>query len=492
MSDQFDDYMNNGPTLTLDPSGDRTASGSTGAQDAVSKAQEALSDVGRLGDQAQNGFKQTLQQNSAFQQPQPDPFAQQNASPQYQQTAQYEQPQPQMQQAATQYQQTQTQTADPFHQAQPSLTTDPFQQMQGAPQMYQQPQAPSVQNADDMVQYLSPQEKQQVEQFAKQINFTDSQVIFNYGAGTQKKMAGFSERVLEDVRTKDMGEVGSMITSLVTELKNFDVEEDDGKILGFFKKKKNNINTLKAKYSSVEKNVAEIQNKLEEHQITLMKDSAMLDKMYAANTNYFKELTMYIAAGKLRLEQVRNTDLAELQRKAAESGSPVDAQAAKDLAASCDRFEKKIYDLELTRTVAMQTAPQIRMVQASDNEMAEKIHSTIVNTIPLWKNQMVIALGIEHSLQASKAQREVSDMTNKLLQKNADALKTATIETAKESQRGIVDIETLKHTNEQLISTLDEVMTIQREGKEKRVEAEKELAGIEQELRNKLMEASHS
>ncbi|MGI6205896.1 MAG: toxic anion resistance protein [Anaerovoracaceae bacterium] len=440
MSDQTDDFMNAGPTLTLDPEGGAPE------QDIMQQAQQTADAAGQ-----QYG-------------------------------------QPQMQQMP-QYQQAPQQTAAPN---QPDLTLDPFQQAPAAPQVFQQAPVKAANDVDDMVQYLNQQEKNQVKEFAKKIDFTNTQVMMNYGAGTQKKMAGFSERVLQDVRTKDMGEVGGMITSLVTELKNFDIDEDDGKILGFFKKRKNNLNALQAKYSSVEKNVSDIQNKLEEHQVTLMKDSAMLDKMYAANTNYFKELTMYIAAGKMRLEEVRNNDLAELQKKAEESGSPVDAQKARDLASACDRFEKKLYDLELTRTVSLQTAPQIRMVQASDNEMAEKIHSTIVNTIPLWKNQMVIALGIEHSLQASKAQREVSDMTNKLLTKNADALKTATVETAKESQRGIVDIETLKHTNEQLISTLDEVMTIQKEGKEKRQEAEKELSSIEQELKNKLMEASRS
>lgn len=464
MSDQNDDFMNAGPTLTLDA--DEAA-----GQKALDQAQAAVNSAEQYQQQVQNAYQQTAQNQQAVLQD--DPFLQGPAA-QYQNTA----PQPQPQQTAE---------AAPA----PTLTLDPFGQAP-APAAPQAAQPLTVQDSDDMVRYLSPQEKQQVEEFVDKIDFTNSQVMFNYGAGTQKKMAGFSERVLQDVRTKDMGEVGGMITSLVTELKNFEIDEDDGKILGFFKKKKNNLNSLKAKYSTVEKNVDEIQNRLEQHQVQLMKDSAMLDKMYQANVNYFKELTMYIAAGKLKLAQVRNKDLAALQQQAQQSGSPVDAQKAKDLASQCDRFEKKLYDLELTRTVSMQTAPQIRMVQASDNEMVEKIHSTIVNTIPLWKNQMVIALGVQHSMQAAKAQREVSDMTNELLRKNADALKVATIETAKESQRGIVDIETLKHTNEQLISTLDEVMAIQKDGKERRQAAEAELAGIEQELKNKLMEASRS
>ena len=281
-----------------------------------------------------------------------------------------------------------------------------------------------------------------------------------------------------------------MISGLVTELKNFDVDQDEKGFMGFFKKKGNQIQELKTKYTNVEKNVNEIANELEKHQVILLKDVELLDRMYELNLNYYKELSMYILAGKKRLKEVRETDLVALQKKAEESGLPEDAQAAKDFAAQCDRFEKKLYDLQLTRTVAMQTGPQIRMIQASDQMMAEKIQSTIVNTIPLWKNQMVIAIGIEHSTQAAKAEREVNDMTNALLRKNAEKLKVATVESAKESERGIVDIETLKHTNEMLISTMDEVIAIQTEGKQKRAAAEKDLADIESQLRQKLLQAS--
>jgi uncharacterized protein YaaN involved in tellurite resistance len=281
-----------------------------------------------------------------------------------------------------------------------------------------------------------------------------------------------------------------MIAGLVTELKNFEVEEDEKGIKAFFKKSANKVTALKARYTSIEGNVETISNELERHQVQLMKDVATLDNMYKLNLNYYKELSMYIIAGKKKLEQVRATDLVEAQKKAETSGLPEDAQAAKDLAALCDRFEKKIYDLELTRTIAMQTGPQIRMVQSADTAMAEKIQSTIVNTIPLWKNQMVIAIGIEHSAQAAKAEREVNDMTNALLKKNADMLKVATVEAAKESERGIVDMETLKHTNESLISTLDEVMKIQTEGKERRRTAEAELSQIEGQLREKLLQAA--
>ncbi|MCH4193150.1 MAG: toxic anion resistance protein [Butyrivibrio sp.] len=339
---------------------------------------------------------------------------------------------------------------------------------------------------------LTPDEIKQVDEFAEQINLTDSQAIMNYGVGTQKKMADFSEKAIDNVRTKDMGEVGGMLTSLVTQLKDFDVDEENKGIMSIFRKGNNRVNALKAKYSKVETNVSTISGELEKHQIQLMKDVELLDRMYALNLDYYKELSMYIIAGKKKLQQVRERDMVRLQQKARLSGLPEDAQAVKDLAAQCDRFEKKIYDLELTRTVAMQTGPQIRMVQSSDTMMAEKIQSTIVNTIPLWKNQMVIAIGIEHSTQAAKAEREVNDMTNALLRKNADALKSATVATAKESERGIVDMETLKHTNEALISTLDEVMAIQKDGKEKRHAAEAELQGIESELKQKLLQASEA
>ncbi len=337
---------------------------------------------------------------------------------------------------------------------------------------------------------LTEEEMKQVDAFVDQIDLKNSQAVMNYGAGTQKKMADFSEKAIDNVRTKDMGQVGDMIAGLVTELKNFDVEEDEKGIIALFKKGSNKLNVMKAKYAKVETNVETISRELERHEQQLMKDVAVLDNMYDLNLNYYKELSMYIIAGKKKLEQVRATDLVEAQKKAEASGLPEDAQAAKDLAALCDRFEKKIYDLELTRTIAMQTGPQIRMVQSADTVMAEKIQSTIVNTIPLWKNQMVIAIGIEHSAQAAKAEREVNDMTNQLLRKNADALKVASIEAAKESERGIVDIDTLKHTNETLISTLDEVMKIQTEGKEKRRVAEAELAQIEGQLKEKLLQAA--
>ena len=337
---------------------------------------------------------------------------------------------------------------------------------------------------------LSAEELKQVEDFSKQIDISNTTGIMNYGVGTQKKLADFSEKAIDNVRTKDMGQVGDMITDLVTQLKNFEVAEDEKGLKALFKKSANRIEGMKAKYSKVETNVETIANELERHQVTLMKDVELLDRMYDLNLNYYKELTMYILAGKKRLEEERSTTLVELQKKAEASGLPEDAEKAKDFANKCDRFEKKIYDLELTRTIAMQTGPQIRMVQSSDTVMAEKIQSTIVNTIPLWKNQMVIAIGIEHATQAAQAEREVNDMTNKLLKANADALKVATIESAKEAERGIVDIETLKHTNESLITTLDEVLKIQTEGKAKRREAEAELAQIEAQLKDKLLQAA--
>lgn len=339
---------------------------------------------------------------------------------------------------------------------------------------------------------LSEEEKAQVEAFAKQIDLSNSTAILNYGAGTQKKLSDFSEKALDSIRTKDMGEVGDMITKLIGELKDFDAAEEEKGLKALFKKSSNKLTAMKAKYAKVETNVNVITTELEKHETTLLKDVAMLDQLYDANLAYFKELSMYIAAGKKKLEDTRNGELVELQNKAKASGLAEDTQAAKDLAALCDRFEKKLYDLQLTRTIALQSGPQIRMVQSSDTMMAEKIQSTIVNTIPLWKNQMVIAIGVEHSNQAAKAQREVSDMTNQLLKKNADALKTATIETVKESERGIVDMETIKHTNEQLISTMDEVLRIQAEGKERRRNAEQELSQIENELKTKLLEASKS
>lgn len=335
---------------------------------------------------------------------------------------------------------------------------------------------------------LTDAERKMVDDFSKQIDLHDSNGILQYGVGTQRKMADFSESALKSVKTKDLGEVGDMISGLVTELKSFDVEEEEKGFLGLFKKGGNKVTALKAKYEKAEVNVEKICEVLEGHQVQLMKDVAMLDKMYGLNLSYFKELSMYILAGKKKLQEVRETELAELVDKAQKSNLPEDAQAAKDLESLCERFEKKIHDLELTRMIAIQTAPQIRLVQSSDTVMIEKIQSTIVNTIPLWKSQMVIALGVEHANQAAKAQREVTDMTNQLLKKNAEALKTATIETAKASERGIVDMETLKTTNASLITTLDEVMKIQEDGRQKRRAAEDELNRMEAELKNKLLE----
>ena len=339
---------------------------------------------------------------------------------------------------------------------------------------------------DDSI--LSDEEKKQVAEFASKIDLGNSAGILQYGAGTQQKMADFSEKALERVKTKDLGEVGGLISGLVSELKSFDAEEEEKGLFGFFKKQGNKLTNLKNRYDKAEVNVDKIVDMLETHQVTLMKDIDMLDKMYEVNLMYYKELTMYILAGRKRLEEVRKGELAELIEKAQKSQLPEDAQAAKDLESQCDRFEKKLHDLELTRMISIQTAPQIRMVQSSDTMMAEKIQSTIVNTIPLWKSQMVIALGVEHSTEAAKAQRAVSDMTNELLKKNAEKLKTATIETAKESERGIVDMETLKATNESLISTLDEVMKIQTEGRAKRAAAENELRSMENQLKDKLLE----
>ncbi len=337
---------------------------------------------------------------------------------------------------------------------------------------------------------LSSEEQKMVEDFSRKIDLHNSGAILQYGVGAQKKLADFSEKALENVRTKDMGEVGDMIAGLVAELQNFDAGEEEKGIFGFFKKQANKTAALKAKYDKAEVSVDKICASLEQHQIQLMKDTALLDKMYELNLTYYKELTMYILAGKKRLEEVRGGELAQLTDKARTSGLPEDAQAAKDLNALCSRFEKKIHDLELTRMIAMQTAPQIRLVQDSDTMMVEKIQSTLVNTVPLWKNQMVIALGVEHSNQAAKAQRQVTDLTNELLKKNAEKLKTATIETARESERGVVDIETLKTTNASLISTLDEVVKIQSEGRTKRAAAEQEMARMEQDLKNKLLEMS--
>ena len=345
--------------------------------------------------------------------------------------------------------------------------------------------------ADDAAQSLSPAEREKVESFVEKIDITDTAGVLSYGVGSQRKVSEFSERALAGVRNNDLGEIGNDISSLIVTLKDFDPDKQEKSgPLAIFHKAKNSLEALRTRYTAVEKNVREISDTLEGHQRTLLKDIATLDQLYALNEAYFKELTMYVVAGKEKLEQVRSGELAQLQAKAAQSGLAEDAQAARDLAQKCDRFEKRIYDLELTRQVALQTAPQIRMVQNSDAVMAEKIQSTVVNTIPLWKNQMVIALGIEHATQAARAQREVADMTNELLKKNADKLKVATVDAAREAERGVVDIETLKHTNEQLISTLDEVKRVQAEGREKRRQAEVELTQIEEELKAKLLEAS--
>lgn len=337
--------------------------------------------------------------------------------------------------------------------------------------------------------HLTPEEQKQVDDFAAQIDLTNTQLVLQYGAGCQKKIADFSEAAMENVRTKDLGEVGEMLTGVVAELRSFNEEEKKG-ILGLFKKSSNKIADMKAKYDKAEVNVNKISQVLEQHQITLLKDVATLDKMYELNLNYFKELSMYILAGKQKIAHAKDVELPELLKKADESGLPEDTQAAKDFAGMINRFEKKIYDLELTRNISLQMAPQIRLIQSNDTEMSDKIQSTLTNTIPLWKSQMVIAIGLNHSTEAARAQREVSDMTNELLKKNAETLKTASIETAKESERGIVDIETLQSTNQTLISTLDEVLKIQQDGRARRADAEEKLQAIEDEMRQKLLEAS--
>lgn len=361
----------------------------------------------------------------------------------------------------------------------PTLTLEPFQEEKTTVMKQEEPLM------DDSI--LTEEERNQVDAFAQQIDLSNSSLVLQYGAGTQKKMADFSESALENVRSKDLGEVGELLAGVVKELKSFDEEEEKG-FLGIFKKASNKIESMKAKYAKAETNVNEIIKVLESHQVQLMKDVAVLDKMYELNLVYFKELSMYILAGKKKLHEVRGGQLQELLKKAEMSGLPEDAQAAKDMDNMCTRFEKKIHDLELTRMISIQTAPQIRLVQNNDTMMVEKIQSTIVNTIPLWKSQMVLALGVEHSSQAVEAQRQVTDMTNELLRKNAEKLKMATVATARESERGIVDMETLKATNQSLITTLDEVMNIQKEGREKRQAAEAELKNMEQELKGKLLE----
>lgn len=337
---------------------------------------------------------------------------------------------------------------------------------------------------------LSSQEQKMVDDFAAKIDIENTNQILQFGAGTQKKMADFSDAALENVRTQDLGEVGDLLASVVGELKDFDAAEEKG-LFGFFKKQTARVDTLKNRYTKAEGNVAKITETLEQHQMRLMKDSAVLDKMYDQNLAYFKELSMYILAGKKKLQAVRDGQLRELQQKAATSGLPEDAQAASDLENKCGRFEKKLHDLELTRTISMQTAPQIRMIQNNDTTMIEKIQTTIVNTIPLWKSQMVLALGIAHSTEAAQAQRQVTDLTNELLKKNAETLHLASVETAREAERGIVDIETLRQTNQQLIQTLDDVMKIQQEGRVKRQAAEADMRRMENELKSKLLEIRH-
>lgn len=375
--------------------------------------------------------------------------------------------------------------------AAPSLTLDPIPspadaiaEMTLTPDAKEE-EAPVVQEVN-----LTPQEKKMVDDFAAQIDITNTQQVMQYGSGSQKKIADFSESALGNVRTKDMGEIGKMLTDVVAELKSFEDEEDKGFFGNLFKKSTAKISDMKAKYDKAEVNVNKICKVMEGHQVTLLKDIAMLDKMYELNMNYYKELSMYILAGKQKLEHAKTVELPALVEKAEKSGLPEDSQAARDFSAQIDRFEKKIYDLELTKTVSLQMAPQIRLIQTNDTAMSEKIQSTLVNTIPLWKSQMVIAIGLNHSTNAARAQKEVTDMTNALLKKNAETLKVATIETAKENERGIVDIETLTQTNQTLISTLDEVMKIQEEGRSRRASAEVELTRIEAEMKSKLIEIS--
>ena len=373
----------------------------------------------------------------------------------------------------------------------PTLTLEPnaaeaeAQSQQAELELQKQRDANAVKLDESM---LSEAERKMVDEFAQKIDVTDSNVVLQYGAAAQKNIASFSENALNSVRTKDLGEVGQALSALVVELKGFGQEEDEGGIFGFFKKKRDKLETMKASYAKAETNVEKIVRMLENHQVVLMKDIAMLDQMYELNTKYYKELTMYIIAGKKRLEYLRTNDLEQLKQKAAQSGSQEDAQAYNDFANLCNRFEKKIHDLELTRMISVQMGPQTRLLQNNDTLMLEKIQSSLVNTIPLWKSQMVLALGLEHSRQATAAQSAVTNMTNQLLQKNADMLKMGTIDAAREAEKSIVDIQTLQHTNNQLISTLDEVMKIQTEGSQKRKEAEAELGRIEGELKQKLLE----
>ncbi|MHC1724300.1 MAG: toxic anion resistance protein [Aminipila sp.] len=370
----------------------------------------------------------------------------------------------------------------------PTLTFEPFggemvQTTAPEPSLVSREQQPAVQEPP-----LTAEEQKIVDDFASKIELSNSNLILQYGSGAQKKIADFSESALNNVRTKDLGEVGNILSNVVTELKSFEVEEEEKGILGFFKRTSNKLANMKTKYDKAEVNVTKICTILENHQIQLLKDVAMLDKMYDMNKVYFKELSMYILAGKKKLNQVQNVELPKMAERAQTSGLPEDAQAANDLASLCNRFEKKLHDLELTRMISIQMAPQIRLVQNNDTLMSDKIQSTLVNTIPLWKSQMVLALGIANSQQAAKSQREVTDMTNELLRKNAETLKMASIDTAKESERGIVDMETLVNTNQSLISTLEEVTRIQEEGRQKRAQAEIELSRLEGELKQKLLD----
>ena len=365
----------------------------------------------------------------------------------------------------------------------PSLTLEP--DLNDAPELVVKEETVLQQTQPETI--LTPEEQKIVDDFAAKIDVENTTQILQYGAGTQKKMADFSDTALANVRTQDLGEVGDLITGVVGELKGFDAEEEKG-LFGFFRKQANKLETMKNRYAKAEANVEKISDALQQHQVRLMKDSAVLDKMYEQNLAYFKELTMYILAGKQKLEQVRSTKLRQLEETAQRTGLAEDAQAARDLSEKCLRFEKKIHDLELTRAISIQTAPQIRMIQNNDTVMVEKIQTTLVNTIPLWKNQMVLALGIAHSTEAAQAQRQVTDITNALLKQNAEKLHMASVETAKEAERGIVDIETLKKTNAELIQTLDDVMKIQAEGRAKRQAAEVEMAKMENDLRTKLLQ----
>ena len=366
----------------------------------------------------------------------------------------------------------------------PSLTLEPELESVVESALVAQPEASQAEGP-----VLSQEEQAMVAAFAEKIDVENTTQILQYGAGTQKKMADFSDAALANVRTQDLGEVGTLIADVVGELKGFDAEEKKG-LMGFFRKKADQLETMKNRYAKAEVNVAKIGDALQQHQVRLLKDSAVLDKMYEQNLAYFKELTMYILAGKQKLQQVRASKLLQLEEKARQSGLAEDAQAARDLADKLNRFEKKIHDLELTRAISIQTAPQIRMIQNNDNVMVEKIQTTLMNTIPLWKNQMVLALGIAHSTEAAQAQRQVTDITNALLKQNAEKLHMASIETAKEAERGIVDIETLKATNAKLIQTFDDVLKIQAEGRAKRLAAENEMAKMENDLKIKLLEIS--